>query len=469
MKVMLVNPNSAIDAASSEQAKLPYGILYIASVLERGGHEVRVIDRNLDRRDIDDAIRTFSPQILGLSVMTGPCILDALDISRATKRLDPGIVVVWGGVHSTIFPAMCLAEASIDIVVRREGEQTMLELVNALSNQEDVGGIAGISYKKDGTACHNPERPFIKNLDELPDPAWHLVDVARYTRNRLDGRKYLSMNTTRGCPFRCGFCYNKFFNEFKWRGISAEKVIGQIKYLYENHDIRFIEFLEDNFTVNHKRLEKICDAIIADGLDLQWYCESRVNTLNRDLMTKMKRSGCVGIGFGVESGSPRMLQLITKDITPEQTIRTFDLCRETGIYPDAYVMTGLPHEEAEDFRQTMELLDRIPYRMCDLMVYKPYPGTDLFDLCIAEGLFDPPQTLEGWAEISDIHSAKFSIGHIPEDMIKSAKRKTLMKNRYNNVKRILREVPISKIVRKAPGMLPRFMSDSLLEIRLKRY
>jgi len=221
---------------------LPYGILCLASTLEEKGNEVLLIDRNTDPEGIEDIIRTFSPYIVGISVMTGPCILDAIKVSRLTKEINPNIHVIWGGVHPTIFPDMCLSESSVDYVVRGEGDYKIVDLVDGLNNGVNINKIGGISYKQDGKIYHTPNHPFIQNLDKLPYPAWHLLDIDKYTGNRPDGRKYISMNTSRGCPYRCAFCYNKIFNEFKWRGLSAEKVIEQIHYLISEYDIGFVEF-----------------------------------------------------------------------------------------------------------------------------------------------------------------------------------------------------------------------------------
>jgi len=169
--------------------------------------------------------------------------------------------------------------------------------------------------------------------------------------------------------------------------------------------------------------------------------------------------------FGVESGSQRILEFIKKDITVEQTIQTFILCKEVGIYPDAYVMVGLPHETIDDFAMTMKLLNKIPFKMCDLMVYKPYPGTELYEICINEGLFIPPDDLESWAEISDIHSSRFTIGQIPENIIKSAKRKTLLQNRYNTALITIKERPFYELLPKLPHLIYHFIQ----EIQLKNF
>lgn len=236
------------------------------------------------------------------------------------------------------------------------------------------------------------------------------------------------MNTSRGCPYRCAFCYNEVFSKRHWRGLSAGKVIEQINYLQSEYGVSHVNFLEDNFTVNKKRLIEICDALIKERTDLEWECESRIGSLDRNLLQKMKRSGCIIIGFGVESGSPRILELLRKDITVAQTIQTFNLCKEVGIYTDAYIMCGLPTETIDDFYMTLKLLRKLTYHHCDMMVYRPYPGTELYNYCVKEGLFTPPNNIEGWAQIADQHSSRFSVGLILEDILW----REIMKNKRVN-------------------------------------
>jgi radical SAM superfamily enzyme YgiQ (UPF0313 family) len=447
MKVLLINPRSMSDATFPEKESqyvhpvvwLPYGLLYLASVLENAGHEVLIQDRNTDLRNIKDLLNKFSPEMIGISALTGPCLLDALDISRAAKTYNPHIHVVWGGVHPTLLPSETLYEWSVDFVVQGEGEYTLLDLVNTLGLDASINKVNGISYKKNGEIHYTSPRPVIKNLDELPLPAWHLLDMSRYINKDIRGRRWITMNTSRGCPYRCAFCYNEVFSKQNWRGLSAGRVIEQINYLQSEYGASHVNFLEDNFTVNKKRLVDICEALIKERTDLEWECESRIGSLDKDLLLKMKRSGCMRIGFGVESGSPKILQLLMKDITVTQSIQTFNLCKEVGIYADAYIMCGLPTETTDEFKMTLNLLRKLTYQHCDMMVFRPYPGTKLHDLCVKEGLFVPPNNMEGWAHISDQHSPRFSVGQIPEDILWREIMKNRRANRWKAIKFFLKE------------------------------
>lgn len=449
MKVLLINPRSMSDETFPEKEPkyvrpvvwLPYGLLYIASVLENAGHEVLIQDRNTDLRNIKDLLNKFWPDMIGISALTGPCLLDALDVSQSVKTYNPHIHVVWGGVHPTLLPLQTLNEWSVDFVVHGEGEYTLLDLVNTIEHNASIKKVKGISYKKHGKIHHTSSRRFIKNLDKLPLPAWHLLDMSRYINRDIRGRRWITMNTSRGCPYRCAFCYNEVFNKRLWRGLSAGKVIEQINYLQSEYGASHVNFLEDNFTINKKRLMQICDALIKERTDLEWECESRIGSLDRGLLLKMKRAGCMRIGFGVESGSPRILQLLMKGITVTQTIQTFNLCKEVGIYTDAYVMCGLPTETIDEFNMTLKLLRKLTYQHCDMMVYRPYPGTKLYDLCVKEGLFVPPNNMEGWAQISDQHSPRFSVGQISEDMLWREIMKNRRANRWKAIKFFFKDTP----------------------------
>lgn len=264
----------------------------------------------------------------------------------------------------------------------------------------------------------------------------------------IRGRRWITLNTSRGCPYRCAFCYNEVFSRRRWRGLSAFRVIEQINYMQSEFGASHINFLEDNFTVNRGRLIKICDTLIRQKTDIEWECESRVGSLDGDLLSKMKRAGCKTLGFGVESGSPRILELLRKDITVAEIIKTFDLCKKVGIYTDAYVMCGLPTETINDFNMTLTLLRKITYQHCDMMVFRPYPGTALHDLCVNNGLFSPPTSIDGWAMIGDQHSSDFSVGQIPETILW---REIVKNKRANQMKRklfFLKETPPRVILSK---------------------
>jgi len=202
----LVNPPAfAFKPRFKTYATFPNGILYIASVLERYGHKVQIYDNVIDSREAKDFI-PFKPDIVGFSVITGPNIEAAITQSKEFKRLMPGVKIVWGGAHPSILPQQTLAQPYIGYLVIGAGEETLLELAQYLEKGNiKLSEIKGLAQKENGQININEPRPFIKNLDELPDPAWHLVDVPKYWE--------ITLNSSRGCPFRCTFCYNTAFHK----------------------------------------------------------------------------------------------------------------------------------------------------------------------------------------------------------------------------------------------------------------
>jgi len=399
-------------------------------------------DRNCSKTEIETILTSFKPDIIGLSVLTGECILDAIKISKIARSKE--IKVVWGGVHPTLFPEQPLKEKIADYVVRNEGELTMLELANALEKGKKLSGIEGLSYITN-TSHHNRDRPFIEDLDTVPKFPWHLLNLENYITKGVGLRKAITLNTSRGCPYRCTFCYNQLVSKRRWRTMSVERIMEYILFLKEKYGINYINFLEDNFAVNRNRLDMLCDAIDSEKIDLKWECEMRVNTANKNLLTTMKKGGCMTIGFGVESGSQRMLDFMKKDITIEQVFNAFDLCKKLNIYADIYLMCGLPTETPQDFEKTIKLLNHVTYRSCDLMVYRPYPGTPMYEYCVQHKLFSPPQSLKEWSEISDQHHPRFTVGTISEQLLW----KFIKKNRSKNLGRVLnyiiRETPPSTL------------------------
>jgi radical SAM superfamily enzyme YgiQ (UPF0313 family) len=391
-------------------ATFPNGLLYRAAVLEEHGHEVRIYDSNIDHRQPGDFI-SFKPDIIGFSVLTGPNMDAAITQSREFKDIMPGAKIVWGNVHPSILPEQTLAEPYIDYVVIGAGEYTLLELIEHLEKGDKLGDIKGLAYKEKGRIIINEPRPFIKDLDELPDPAWHLVDVGKYWS--------VTLNTSRGCPFNCTFCYNTAFHR-KYRGdLSAERVIAQIKHLRKRYSIKFIRFFEDNFTFNRKRLRRFCQLLIDQKLKIEWDCDSRAD-LDEEDIALMARSGCVSVALGVESGSPRMLKFLKKDTSVSEMEKTFWLFVKNKIIPRINIMVGLPTETSEDFRLSQDLLERLDNPPYLYNRYVPYPGTTLFDYCIANGLIASPQKLADWPNFTEMSATTVNLSHIPQEKIDQA-------------------------------------------------
>lgn len=411
MKVLLVNLRTSDQPGFSKYATFPNGILFLAAVLEKYGHEVEIYDNNVDSRKPKD-FATANPDVVGFSVLTSPSISSAIAQSTEFRSIMPGAKIVWGGVHPSLLPEQTIVEPYIDYVVVGEGEYTLLDLVRHLENGNmRLEEIKGLVYKQNGKIIKNEPRSFLKSLDELPDPAWHLVNVKKYSDATL--------NSSRGCPFRCTFCYNQAFNKGHMRGFSAERVISQIKHLHQRYAVTEIKFYEDNFTANRKRLREFCSLVIRKNLKIKWNCESRIG-LNEEEIVLMAKSGCTWVGLGVESGSQRILAFLQKDIELEDVEKTCRLLARYKIMPIAYFMAGIPTETVEDFKMTLELLKRLDIMGYQYMIYRPYPGTPLFDYCVDNGLFIPPKRLADWVNFSDLFDPKTNLSEIPQELIDKA-------------------------------------------------
>ena len=271
--------------------------------------------------------------------------------------------------------------------------------------------IKGLAYKKDGKIIINEPRPFIKNLDELPNPAWHLVDVKKYSN--------ITLNTGRGCAFRCTFCYNTAFHKGYRSASSAERIISQIEHLQKHYGVKHVRFFEDNFTSNRKRLREFCNLLMGKKLKVKWECDSRAD-LDEEEIALMAKSGCFSVGLGIETGSQRMLDFLRKGTTVGEMEKTSWLFVKHKITPTVYIMYGLPTETTEDFRMTHELLKRLDNPPYMYNRYVPCPGTTLFDYCVANGLIIPPEKLGDWVKFTVLYFNEVNLSSVPQEMIDEA-------------------------------------------------
>lgn len=409
MRILLINPPTSDDPGFREYAVFPYGILFLAAFLEKAGYLVKIYDNNIDSRKPEDFV-SFNPDLIGFSVLTGVSIGDAIDQSIKFKEILPKTKIVWGGIHPSLLPEQTIIEPYIDYVTVGEGEYTLLELVQHLEKGEPkLHDIEGLVYKENNEIIKNHPRQFIKNLNELPDPAWHLVDVKKYSE--------ITLNTSRGCPFRCTFCYNQTFNKGHRSEFSAERIVSWIEYFKQKYGTTSFKFYEDNFTINKKRLRQFCNLLIDKKVRIKWNCESRATTLTEDDISLMAKSGCKAVGLGVESGSPRMLEFLKKDITIEDVVKVCKLLTRYKIGPGIYLMAGLPTETIEELNMTTSLLYKLDFKRYEYMIYRPYPGTALYDYCVSNKLFNPPNKLTDWISFSDLYDTNNALSNIPKEVL----------------------------------------------------
>jgi radical SAM superfamily enzyme YgiQ (UPF0313 family) len=403
-KIILFFP----DLEESDNMLLPASVLAIAGPLVQAGYPIKIIDQRVDKNWLKALLAELKnqPLIVGFSVLTGKQILNALEATRIVKE-NSQAYTVWGGVHPSLLPEQILENKYVDFVVVGEGEETLLELAQALEHKQPINKIKGLVYKKNKVIHLNPQREFI-DLDRLPEMPYHLVNIESYiTRQSFASGQFgrnIAFYTSRGCPHRCGFCYNQEFNKRKWRGRSAEKVVEDIQKLIKNYQITALEIEDDEFFVDLERVRQICQLIIQEKIKIEIFASCRVNyIMNMDdqYLKLLSQAGFKTLAFGIESGSPKILELIRKDITIEQVFETIKRLKKVGINSKYYFMAGFPTETINDLYLTTDLIQRMKQADCHIRipawrVYTPYPGTNLYELSIKEG-FNPPKSLEEWA------------------------------------------------------------------------
>ncbi len=378
----------------------PLGLLLVAAFVENQGHKVRVIDNcieELDHRDLVKEILRTDPKVVAFHTtsLTYPNVRTYLEF---IKEENNDIFTVVGGPLATFYPDRIVENPNVDFVIRNEGEITFSELVKSLENGGNINTIKGLSFKKENKIVHNEQRPFIEDLDSLPFPARHLIDISKYPRRELffDAYPTDAVSTSRGCPYDCRFCSSTrymFCRTYRFR--SAGNVVDEIELLKEKYGTKGLYFREDIFTVNKKRLFAICDEMIKRKIDLPWLCESRVDTVSKDKLKKMKAAGCKAIWFGCESGSQRVLDYINKEITVSQIEDTFKWCKEVGIITGAAFIVGFPGETVEDINKTIELAKRIRSNYSWIRIYIGSPRSPLYDEVIEKKYYRQDCKWEG--------------------------------------------------------------------------
>ena len=377
LKIALVNPNQ-----SAAYSQPPLGLALIAAVLEREGYQVTVLDANALNLQPEAVVPLVSnADIIGLTAMT-PTINTAIAIARHLKKAYPDLPIVLGGAHATLLPEETLTTApEIDIIVRGEGEETIIELLRALEYKQPLSKIAGISYRKDGEVVSNPARSRNIDLDSLPFLAYHLLPWRRYKPHPPHGRSlpFAAIITSRGCPYRCSYCSKPIFGN-KFRGQSPERVVEEVAYHKSKFGIKEFAFYDDVFTLNKKRAYAIADEIIRRRLKIHWTCEARVNLVDKELLRHIKHAGCYSIAYGIESGSQEILNTLDKDISLEQVEEAVRLSREVDLQTIGYFMIGSPGESPETIRQTIHFAKKLKLDFAQFSVTTPFPGTKLYNL-----------------------------------------------------------------------------------------
>jgi len=381
----LINPPYPI-GAHKHAPFISLGLLYLAAILRKNGYEVDVIDcqaLGYWYDDVEKELAKRKPHVVGITSTT-LTYKPALRIAKIAKRVCPEATTILGGCHVTFWDFEALRECPYaDIIVRKEGEITLLEIMKCLEGNGNLRNVLGVTYRDKGEIIRNPDRPYIENLDELPFPAHDLLPIERL---REAGALIFPVITSRGCIFWCDFCTAVRMFGRKYRTRSPKNIADELELLEEEFSAEEVAFCDDLFTLDQTRVVKLCREIKERKLKIKWTCGTRVDMVTKDLLRTMKEAGCIGVWFGVESGSQRLLEEMHKGISVDQTIKAFKWAREIGLRTLAQVIIGFPGEDKKTAWETIRLVEKIsPDEVGFYNVATPFPGTPLYDQVMKNG------------------------------------------------------------------------------------
>ena len=401
-KIVLYNPKSVFFT-------MPLALLAIGSHLDPEQYEVVIIDGRLETDPAAAVLAHLDGALcLGVTVLTGAPIRDAVQISRAAKAYRADLPVVWGGWHPSMFGTECLSEASVDITVQAQGEETFREILERLEAGQAMEGCRGCTYRDaSGTPVVNPART-LENVNSFRPHDYTLLPMERYFE--VKGKRQLDYISSQGCAFRCAFCADPFVYGRKWVGLSPERMGAEIGALWETHRFTDVNFQDETFFTYADRVEGIADEFIRRELPITWAATMRADQgarLSEEALAKCKRSGLRRVIIGVESGSQAMMDWIKKDIKLEQVFISAERCLRHGIAVHFPFIVGFPNETDESVMASLDVAKRLramsPDFLTPFFYYKPYPGSSITDQAVKEG-FTLPSSLEEWADFDFVGS-----------------------------------------------------------------
>jgi radical SAM superfamily enzyme YgiQ (UPF0313 family) len=386
VKITLVQPRAVaskgIAAEEHWQLTRPFSLIYLAqSLKEKTPYEVEIVDleqKKFNDQSLEKVFANNGSDIFGITAATYTRF-EAVAVVKVIKKLYPDATIVAGGVHFMYCPEETLQDIrEIDIVVRGEGEITIVKVANAIHTNSSLEDIKGITCRHDGKILTNADQKIFEDLDHLPTyTRFSWDEYPEYLFSYPEPLKAVSIMSSRGCPFGCIFCAKA---GMKYRLRDATNVVDEIELFKTKFDVDGINFLDLTFTANPNHVKSICQKIIDRNIDVKWWCESRAN-IPLESIDLMKKAGCVSLAVGVESGSPSTLSRISKGISLDQVVRFCEKCNNLGIYVTAYFMFSFPDETEQAAQETLKLIEKLEhigaYINCELQPAMIFPGTKL--------------------------------------------------------------------------------------------
>jgi radical SAM superfamily enzyme YgiQ (UPF0313 family) len=422
LKILLINP---LLAPKRLPAVYNIGLAYIASSLLQEGHHVSVLDIEGHRYADDHVIEIIKQSdcdVIGIgTLITG--YRRAKWLVKTIRLLKPGIPIWIGNSISSSIPEIILTDMDVDVAVIGEGENTVKELAEGIMKNRNLHSVKGIAFREDGRIIRNEDRELISDIDAIPFPAWDLFPQEIFMNNKAGHLPTPTayIVTTRGCPYQCTYCYHPFQNE-RIRMHSSQRIVDEVKYLRKRYGIRSFVFADDLFVVNKKRVYEICDLFHKEQINLQWITSARVNLVDEELLYAMKEAGCIALGFGVESGSQKILDNIKKNVTVEQARIAIELCKKVGINPVCSYMIGNVGETRDTIFETVSFIrENTLEQGASFFITTPYPGTEIYELAKQAGkIKDEVALFESYGEQSE--SLLVNLTDLPNETLLNLKR-----------------------------------------------
>ncbi len=365
----------------------PISLATIAAVLEKGGFETKLVDaitENVGFTGLGKIIKDFKPNLIVFNTASGSIESD-LSMATFAKKLNPQIKTSTFGIHVSALPDDCFRiEPKLDFIIRGEPEETTLNLAKSLKNNGGLAVVKGISWKNGQKIIHNPPQNPIKNLNDLPFPAWEKIDVANY-RMPLSDKPFLLVGTGRGCPYSCVFCADKVYYSRGLRLPSPFRVVDEIEYDQKRFKVNDFLFWTESFTLNRDFAIGVCEEIIKRGLKVRFVVNSRVDHVDQQLLVKLREAGCWQIGFGVESGVNKVLKTMKKCIKVDQIRNAVLASKQEGLLVTGHFMIGFPGESRETILTTIKLACDLPFDFAQFYCAVPFPGSELYQQAIDRG------------------------------------------------------------------------------------
>jgi anaerobic magnesium-protoporphyrin IX monomethyl ester cyclase len=390
-------------AFSSQEATAPLAILALATPLQRAGYIVRIIDSTITPNFQERVLEELQDSLcLAISLVTGPMIRETATIAKAAKERFPDKPIILGGWHPSLLPDQTLAFPYIDVVVKGQGEDALLEIVQHIEAGESLKGIQGVGYKVDGGLMFNAPRP-LKPIRDLTPKAYHLADFDAY--ERVCGRRWAMYVTSLACPFNCAYCTNEGLYGRKWNALDPDQVVEEMTDLVTRYQLRLLWVIDDNFLVDRQRAVAIAEGLVRTGVQFDWSIQASTNLVTRLSVEELKllrRAGLSQIAHGVDSGSPEVLHMMNKDFQKIETIyQAATLLTEAGIRPSFNMIFGFPGESEKQRRESVRLMMDVCRRFNTAEwwtnIFTPYPGAPVMKRSFELGI-QVPKTFEGWAD-----------------------------------------------------------------------